>query len=498
MSVDIEWIDLSHDHHGTNETRVRVRSHAMRATAASRKKIVAPGKRNLRRLPERPGSNESSSRASSSSPGDTASVDSGPVGTTVALSKSVVRLPTIASIPTMPRSGLEALAAETGIHILEISALTEIQCGWTACIALASQRNTFINLANRKPTYVYCLASRYGDSACFDNALRCVAVRAKRVLSPSAQISENIEAMQYVAALRSLQKAIDDPKERNRPEVLCAVNLLSLFELLQFNRHRAWSLHANGASRLIRTRGAASFTSEFDIRVLLSLVTPITNECFRHVEPCFFEEEAWQETFKSFVDNTDPFSGKSQLTINLTCIIVRGPRLARDVYAVVNSPDPENHPELPHLRERLKEFRRELLQWNTEYVSVAMKVPSKVISGKSPLPTPSEDIREELLATFYGLLTIGSRLMSALSTDLIDILEDEAVASATSLFKLEKEAAPINQWAAFYIRQRLVIARAVLNTTEAWRESAGRSTTNIIEYDKFNAWVSVLIEEGYP
>jgi hypothetical protein len=237
MNVDIEWIDLSNAHLGTDKTRTKVRSHAMKATAASRRKNATWGKRNLRQLPGYRINNKTTQGSSSSMPNDETSTDTvGALSQTsgaLALSKSPGWSAVAVNIsPAMPLTGIELLAAEFGVHILDLSALTAIQCGWTACAILASRPNWINSLVSRRqPSYLYCVASRYGSNSCLDEALRCVAIRAKRILAPSCLPFDLSESLQYVAALKSLQKAVDDVEERSQPEVLGAINLLSLFEV---------------------------------------------------------------------------------------------------------------------------------------------------------------------------------------------------------------------------------------------------------------------------
>ncbi|KAI1379011.1 hypothetical protein F4677DRAFT_410311 [Hypoxylon crocopeplum] len=489
----MEWINLSNGYHGTQETRTRVRSHAMRATAASRRKTGTWGKRNLRQLPENPILDEVT-RGHSISTDDKACTGTGSTvyqpNTDSASSKSLWRFPR----PTnMPLSGLELLAAEIGIHILDISALTEIQCGWTACAIFTSQRSSIKGLISRRQSsYLYCAASRYGHNTYLDEALRCVAIRAKRIIAPSSQSFDKSESLHYVAALNSLQKAINDDGERQRPDVLCAINLLSLFELLQFTRQEAWALHTVGASRLIRTRGPTSFVSDFDIRLMLSLTTPITHEYLRNNEACYFEEHPWQQMFQSFIIPDDLFSYRSQLAISLTCIMVKGPRLVRDVCDVVNKSDVGKNPDLTQLMKRLREYRKELLRWHAEYETVMLTTPSRGAQA------PSEDVRGELLVTYYGLFIISSRLMSAISTDLIEVLEDEAVAHATLMVGLENDVSLVDEWAYFYVCQKIIIAGATLATTTIWRENLDQCSDIIEEY-KFRAWwLPIIGKQPFP
>lgn len=193
MGADIEWIDLSKDHQGNRETRVKVRSHAMKATAASRKRNATWGKRNLRQLPENLITNEASRGASPVLANNTTFTDAidttSQIDAALALFQPPDQFSWSTSIsPAMPLSGLELLAAEIGIHILDLSALTEIQCGWTACAILAGQRSRIGDLVSRRQlSYLYSVATRYGYNHYLDAALRCAAIRAKRVLVPSCQ-----------------------------------------------------------------------------------------------------------------------------------------------------------------------------------------------------------------------------------------------------------------------------------------------------------------------
>jgi hypothetical protein len=41
----------------------------------------------------------------------------------------------------------------------------------------------------------------------------------------------------YIKALESLQKALDSPKQRFKPEVLCATEILALYEVNTLPRH---------------------------------------------------------------------------------------------------------------------------------------------------------------------------------------------------------------------------------------------------------------------
>jgi hypothetical protein len=159
----------------------------------------------------------------------------------------------------------------------------------------------------------------------------------------------------------------------------------------------------------------------------------------------------------------------------------------RDVCRVFKVPEGAERPDLSKLKKRLREYRVELLKWHTKFDSAVSAVP--LCEGTR---TPSEDIRTELLASCYGLIIACSRMMSAISVDLVDVLEDEAVAYATEMVKLEMDISSVNKSASFYIRQKLIVAEATLATTDAWRENQDQNA-EIMDGSKFEAWVSALL-----
>jgi hypothetical protein len=107
-----------------------------------------------------------------------------------------------------------------------------------------------------------------------------------------------------VKALDSLQKALDDPSERYKAEVLCATEILALYEV-RFRSERAlkkaliisqlldpfgetaWIRHAAGAARLIQLRGTNSYTSDFEKALFVAHTGPIVRL------PSYRMEQGW-------------------------------------------------------------------------------------------------------------------------------------------------------------------------------------------------------------
>lgn len=70
----------------------------------------------------------------------------------------------------------------------------------------------------------------YGHIACLDDAMRAVVAQVQANLCPESAPSDREILIKYGKALRSLQEAINSASWAG-PEVLCATQLLALFEV---------------------------------------------------------------------------------------------------------------------------------------------------------------------------------------------------------------------------------------------------------------------------
>ena len=83
----------------------------------------------------------------------------------------------------------------------------------------------------RQPSYLSFVPPRFGHVAALDDAFRCLATAAHATMVATGQQYIDKVLVYYGTALQSLQSAVDNPRERQKPEVLCAVCLLALFEV---------------------------------------------------------------------------------------------------------------------------------------------------------------------------------------------------------------------------------------------------------------------------
>jgi hypothetical protein len=170
------------------------------------------------------------------------------------------------SIPVgLSPKGYELTSMKSDFDILDLSTLSTLHLNRAARGALSKNPYHLIYQLRsfRQWSYLSFLPSLYGQIPCLSDATDCVIARARQIISPNRKWEAAVITF-YVKALDSLQKALDCPKQRYKPEVLCATEILALYELLDPAGETAWVRHAAGAARLIQLRGPKNYNTEFE------------------------------------------------------------------------------------------------------------------------------------------------------------------------------------------------------------------------------------------
>lgn len=97
----------------------------------------------------------------------------------------------------------------------------------------------------------------------------------------------------YGQALRLLNRALQDKQSGTSSETLCAVILLSFYEMFASDNNESWIRHAGGVSALMRARGPAKHKHGFDREIFLAYRYTLIIEAFQEDVPCFLAEPAW-------------------------------------------------------------------------------------------------------------------------------------------------------------------------------------------------------------
>lgn len=136
-------------------------------------------------------------------------------------------------IPTkMPTGEYENLRKNLDFDITELSLLTTQSFGRGAARALASQPAQLSGmLLVSDSSYLNFLPTRYKENPLLRDALFCTATQSRWLLRPQSRIADTAILASYGNALQRLQEALTDPDQCLHPDVLCATQVLGLFEV---------------------------------------------------------------------------------------------------------------------------------------------------------------------------------------------------------------------------------------------------------------------------
>lgn len=142
--------------------------------------------------------------------------------------------------PSLPATGYELTSLKSDFDILDLSTVATLHVNRAARAALSKNAQQVMAQlrANKQWSYLSFIPSIYGETPCLRDAADCVIARARQIISPNRNL-EAAAISSYVKALDSLQKALDSPSERFKAEVLCATEILALYEVRYFY-HSFW------------------------------------------------------------------------------------------------------------------------------------------------------------------------------------------------------------------------------------------------------------------
>ena len=239
-SDSYEFIDLSSDAGvpTSRDTRRLIRRQAMSRVAAARRQGGVWGQHNRRQFPTSGPDLEQHAEAKD---------EAAAVGSTQADSYSQQRGLMLATrarmvVPvSVPSSGYESMRIYYGFDLLDLSALTTFHTGRITAQLLSREPFRLPHVLRcRQWSYFSFLPSRYGHSACLDDAAHCVAARVRHWMSSPSDPPDDGVLSLYAKSLASLQRALNDPILCLQPEILCATAILAIYEVNQVLTPLIW------------------------------------------------------------------------------------------------------------------------------------------------------------------------------------------------------------------------------------------------------------------
>ncbi|KAL8820148.1 MAG: hypothetical protein Q9223_001565 [Gallowayella weberi] len=229
-------------------------------------------------------------------------------------------------IPASPPStGYEAMRIRYDFDVLNLSSLTALPFGRVTSQPLQEKPSRLLDVMRfRQWSYFSYIPWRYGNTPCLDDAVCCVAARVRQWITNPGKPNARVLFL-YSKALKSLQAALDDTSQRFEADVLCATEVLSIFELLDVNQIDPWVTHAAGAATLIQLRGPHRYNTNFEKALFLGQAGPIITETFFNLSPCFLEEPLWQDLFARATLGKSVFSTYSDSFVRAWASVSRVP-----------------------------------------------------------------------------------------------------------------------------------------------------------------------------
>ncbi|KAL8736409.1 MAG: hypothetical protein Q9166_000201 [cf. Caloplaca sp. 2 TL-2023] len=393
-------------------------------------------------------------------------------------------------IPASPPStGYEAMRIRFDFDVIDLSGLTSIHVGRTTAQHLHDKPARLLEVLQcKKWSYFDYLPSRFGQTRCLDEAICCVAALVRQWLTAPGR-PNHVALEAYSKAVGSLQVALNDPSLCRHPDVLCATEILSIFELLDSGRDLARTPHASGVATLLEFRGPDGYKTDFEKSLLLAQAGPIYTEAIHNNAQCFLEEPAWQATYQSILSDKFASMPFANAYVTLWACLYALPGLLRNIRSVVYDPYKTSIATREQLLFRIFDLRSRLMDMGNK---------NKLTSTKAYGTTKySFLITEEYQSTagyeILGALAISlvnvERYIAILDSSLAVTMEAHTQQLAWDLLDLEKAASKASTRAAMFLACKAMAARAVLLTANEWQqETACRAPNTVMSKPTFNCW----------
>ncbi|KAL8945893.1 MAG: hypothetical protein Q9222_007634 [Ikaeria aurantiellina] len=406
--------------------------------------------------------------------------------------------PSLDWIPACPSStGYEAMRMRFDYDIIDASALTSVHIGRATAQPLQEKPARLSNiLQSKRWSYFDYLPSRYGQTQCLDDALCCLAARIRQWITNPGKPSPKILQL-YSKAVKSLQAALDDATMVLHSDVLCATEILTIYELLDSERDRAWMPHTKGTATLIRLRGPKGFPTEYDKALFFAQLGPIYSEAMTNVTHCFLREPEWQTIFESLILEHPSFSPSDQALVSLWACIIPIPGLFHRVQRSISNQEETSFLNRHNLLQSLLRIRSQLMAWGRDQRLAYTKTCGLMKYSYMRLEQAKTEIEYET----FGILTTNlmqvERFIVVLDHTLAVQMEPHVQRLAAQLVDLHRAASLANPRAALFLSFKVMIAKAALATADEWRrEILNPNSPGVVSKGAFQRWMAMSVEAG--
>ncbi|KAM0517377.1 hypothetical protein ACHAPE_004908 [Trichoderma viride] len=365
-----------------------------------------------------------------------------------------------AIVPSLPSCSYERLRTRYNFDLLDLSQLTSFHISYATASSLASKPDMLSDVLGRRHwSYLNYLPGRIGQNGALDKAAACVAARAQQWLaSPSEPVSGSILKL-YSEALADLQAELQCPDACLGPDVLCATELLGIYELLKMSTEDAWNYHSSGAAALIKLRGPERCQSDFEKALLLSHF----HDALNVNQSCFLSDGGWQAVLRAIPTNDNLFDDRSEPIVSLLTNICHVPEYfhkTTQIICVTRDDTPDSW--IDDVMSNLHRLRLACLQWQEEYFGSAM-------AGCPNMPI-DRDRQHEALGFSFAVSIVINRLLFSLDPIANAYCEETAQKFASKILRIKKMSLSNESQAELFMAIKLGVARTAQATATKWND----------------------------
>ncbi|CAD6441889.1 2d48933b-c2e2-4077-9e8d-7469ac408db9 [Sclerotinia trifoliorum] len=400
--------------------------------------------------------------------------------------------------PVIPSSifsptSYELMLSKFGFDILELSTLATLHVGRATRRALCKSPESIVHQirTQKQWSFLSFLPNRYGHSPCLSAAVDCVVARARQIIScpHNTKFWEPLVLSHYITALETLQRALDSPTTRYKPEVLCATEILALYELLQPSGEAAWIRHSAGAARLILLRRPESYTTDFERALFMGHTGPIMTEALLNGERCFLEQSAWQNLLMSVICNEEYYtvSDRSEIVVLLIMAKSNIPGTFWDMTQLLCREEEPSLEYVVQIQKWCRELRQRFMNWKCKYEALIGE------AGDVGEGTMEFDRRAKAYATFLSCVMFSNRLLGCVSPKERIKLERETQKMAKEMLVLDERVRGASKAADLFMQQTAGVAMATQASRRNFEEGVGRTDPGglrhgFVEKEVFEKW----------
>jgi hypothetical protein len=141
-----------------------------------------------------------------------------------------------------PATDFERLRMKYQFDIRDLSILTSFKIGSGTMLAMSKNPELLSTLLGAETqSYLQYMPSRYGHKPFLTAVIDCVSAKAHSKLYPRNDIFEGMILRMYAKALAYLQVAVSGDESSLDPDLLCAIQMLSLHEVRGWNYITTWA-----------------------------------------------------------------------------------------------------------------------------------------------------------------------------------------------------------------------------------------------------------------